>query len=219
METIASVFYEDGIAGFWKGLLPSMILLVNPAVQYMLFEKIQALLKFWKAHRLTKAAKAAAERATAPAEAEGDKKSELLARRCSAGSDDARGSVANGSSPVKLSPGEIFLAGALAKIGATVVTYPLIVVKARMQVSPSSTAAEGGDSSTWAIIAATARNEGLGGFFKGLHAKILQTALNAALMLMLKDQLQGVAKAALTHLAAPASLPPSALQKAPSAAG
>lgn len=34
------------------------------------------------------------------------------------------------------------------------------------------------------------RLEGFGGFFRGLRAKLLQTALNAALMLMLKEQVR-----------------------------
>ena len=42
------------------------------------------------------------------------------------------------------------------------------------------------------------QEEGTGGFFKGLRAKILQTALNAALMLMLKEQCFNATKAALS---------------------
>lgn len=41
---------------------------------------------------------------------------------------------------------------------------------------------------TWDAISRIAKEEGLGGFYKGMQAKILQTALNAALMLMIKEQ-------------------------------
>ncbi|GLC37465.1 hypothetical protein PLESTB_001857200 [Pleodorina starrii] len=227
-ETIASVFREDGLAGFWKGLLPSMILLANPAVQYMLFEKIKALFKFWKEQRLARSAAAGAAAAGG-----GGGGGELLPRRCSADSDEAMAPAAAkaaaaappAAKAVTLSAGEVFLAGALAKIGATIVTYPMIVIKARLQASSSSSsAAKAGassSSSTWGVIVDTARNEGPGGFFKGLRAKILQTALNAALMLMLKEQLHGVTKAALSCCAAaPATTAaPSVAVKAPSAAG
>ncbi|EFJ40234.1 hypothetical protein VOLCADRAFT_69839, partial [Volvox carteri f. nagariensis] len=181
-ETINSVFKEGGLGAFWKGLLPSMILLANPAVQYMLFEKIKAILKL---------------------------------------------RTAAGATSVELSAGEVFLAGALAKIGATVVTYPLIVIKARLQASSSASVGKGHGgaaayrATTWGVMVDTARNEGLGGFFKGLRAKILQTALNAALMLMLKEQLHEVTKRELTRLApAPPSVPAAAaVVRAPSAAG
>lgn len=43
---------------------------------------------------------------------------------------------------LKLGPGEVFVLGALAKIGATVVTYPMIVVKSRLQAIGKHTADE-----------------------------------------------------------------------------
>lgn len=244
-ETVRSILREEGVAGFWKGLFPAMILLVNPAVQYMLYEQILNLLRKWKAHRLAaaaakaaaaeerEAAEAAAADGAAAAAASDSETAAMLARRCSADSDDAMLEAAAGkasSNPeklhaqqqqtasaaahrkqqqqplsphqVQLSALEVFLAGALAKVGATVSTYPLIVVKQRLQASASSSkmaaVAGGFKPSTLGIIADTLTHEGPGGFFKGLRAKILQTALNAALMLMLKEELHGVSHRALT---------------------
>ncbi|KAG2426984.1 hypothetical protein HXX76_012768 [Chlamydomonas incerta] len=235
-ETITAVFREDGLGGFWKGLLPSMILLANPAVQYMLFEKIMNALKAWKARRLAaeaRAAAAAAKEAELAAEEHRETRA-ALARRRSADSDDALdGAAADAAAAdaaaakpaapvsaadVKLSATEVFLAGALAKIGATVVTYPLIVVKARLQASSKAAGSGAGGAaarpvSTWSIVSETARNEGLGGFFKGLRAKILQTALNAALMLMLKEQLHDVTRAALSVPLPRLPAPPPAMPK------
>lgn len=148
------VMSEAGLGGFWKGLLPSMILLANPAVQYMLYEQILGLLRTWKQRKADAAAK------------EGEE-----------------------VKPVKLSPLEVFMASALAKIGATFATYPLIVVKSRLQASGK--AAGGGSVSTKDVMVRTWQSEGIAGFYSGLQAKLLQTALNAALMLMLKEQLHG----------------------------
>lgn len=43
---------------------------------------------------------------------------------------------------------------------------------------------------TWDAIRRIWAEEGPGGYFKGMRAKILQTALNAALMLMIKEQVR-----------------------------
>lgn len=45
------------------------------------------------------------------------------------------------------------------------------------------------------------KEEGLAGYFKGMQAKILQTALNAALMLSIKDQVYQSSQAALNNAA------------------
>ncbi|KXZ43119.1 hypothetical protein GPECTOR_102g72 [Gonium pectorale] len=183
-ETIASVWREDGVGGFWKGLLPSMILLANPAVQYMLFEKIKALMLLWKEQRL-RAAAAAAKAAAAAAAAD----EELLSRRRSADSDEAIEAAAEAP---KAAAARAAAAGGVS----------LSAGEARVQAASAASAQSGGlRASTWGVIADTARREGAGGFFKGLRAKILQTALNAALMLMLKEQLHGATRSALAAAA------------------
>lgn len=56
-------------------------------------------------------------------------------------------------------------------------------------------------NSNCSVACARTQDEGVGGFFKGLKAKILQTALNAALMLMLKEQCYDFTKAAAANSA------------------
>ncbi len=57
-----------------------------------------------------------------------------------------------------------------------------------MQGRNSADTAHSKYSSTIGTIAVLLREEGIGGFYKGLRPKILQTALNAALMMALKEQ-------------------------------
>ncbi len=182
------IFAESGLAGFWAGLLPALVLVVNPAVQFMLYEQLLRLIRQLKTAR----------------------------QKLSADKDLPRAGAGGDASPVgeegpagsQLSAWEVFWASAVAKIGATggwgtkrlilhldcrlitvpppVVTYPMIVVKSRMQAASKSA---GRTSSTLGIIGTVWREGGLLGFFQGLKAKILQAALNAALMLMLKEQL------------------------------
>mmetsp|Transcript_11272 Transcript_11272/g.24282 ORF Transcript_11272/g.24282 Transcript_11272/m.24282 type:complete len:394 (-) Transcript_11272:1167-2348(-) len=175
------VYRESGILGFWKGLLPSLVLVVNPAVQYMLYEQLLRLLRHWKQQAQAADAQAVTSGSTADDQQPETSGGEVQPASCAA---------ASAKPPAKLSSAEIFVASALAKIGATVVTYPLIVVKSRLQA-----AGKGGSArdlqyaTTFSAISHIWGGEGVGGFFKGLRAKILQTALNAALMLMLKEQI------------------------------
>ncbi|KAK6928629.1 Mitochondrial substrate/solute carrier [Dillenia turbinata] len=80
------VYREAGVGGFWKGLVPTLIMVCNPSIQFMIYESS---LKHLKAKR----------------------------------------SATTGGTK-NVSALEVFLLGALAKLGATVSTYPLLVVKA-----------------------------------------------------------------------------------------
>ena len=90
---------EEGVTGLWLGIKPGLVLTVNPAITYGVFERIKSIL-------LLAQEKAAAAAATAPS---------------------------NG----KLTPGKNFLVGALSKTLATVVTYPYIMAKVRIQTRGS----------------------------------------------------------------------------------
>lgn len=162
-----------------------MVLVSNPAIQYMLYEQLLRILRRWKAANAAAAAPAPA----APKKAEGE--------------GEVAEAPAATAAPVKLTPLEIFLASAAAKVGATIATYWLVVVKSRMQAGGKDS--EFQYNGTWDALSTIYRQEGIGGFFKGLRSKILQTALNAALMLMLKEQVYSATK----HLLSAKSVSPS----------
>ncbi|KAL3732355.1 hypothetical protein ACJRO7_029078 [Eucalyptus globulus] len=143
-HVIQEVYNEAGFWGFWKGVFPTLIMVSNPSIQFMLYE---TMLK------------------------------KLNKRRALKGK----------SAPTAL---EIFLLGALAKLGATVVTYPLLVVKARLQAKQATT----GDKrhhykGTSDAILKMIHYEGLYGFYKGMSTKIVQSVLAAAVLFMVKEEL------------------------------
>ncbi|XP_074353669.1 peroxisomal nicotinamide adenine dinucleotide carrier-like isoform X2 [Apium graveolens] len=85
---------------------------------------------------------------------------------------------------------EIFLLGALAKLGATVVTYPLNVVKSRLQTKQVT----GGDKKyhykgTLDAVMKMIQYEGFSGFYKGMGTKVVQSVLSAAVLFMIKEEL------------------------------
>ncbi|CAN1173828.1 Peroxisomal nicotinamide adenine dinucleotide carrier [Linum perenne] len=145
-NAIKEVLDESGIPGLWKGVLPTLIMVSNPAIQFMLYE---TLLKKLKQRR-------------------------ALLRKGETG----------------ITAWEIFLLGALAKLGATVVTYPLLVVKSRLQAKQITT----GDKrhqykGTIDAILKMIRYEGLNGFYKGMSTKICQSVLAAAVLFMVKEEI------------------------------
>lgn len=40
-RTLAHILRDDGITGLWKGLKPSLVLCVNPAITYGMFERLK----------------------------------------------------------------------------------------------------------------------------------------------------------------------------------
>ncbi|KNE57974.1 hypothetical protein AMAG_04805 [Allomyces macrogynus ATCC 38327] len=156
-EMFLKVIREEGPASLWQGLIPALILVINPIIQYTVFEQARG--------RLEKI------------------------RRTSGGSG-------------VLSSFDIFLLGALAKLTATGVTYPYLIVKSRMQLKQSKT----DDSARYASVMDGFRkilkHEGVKGLYKGIETKIVQSVLTAALLFTAKEELFKVAVFILTVLGA-----------------
>ncbi|EFJ47224.1 hypothetical protein VOLCADRAFT_44148, partial [Volvox carteri f. nagariensis] len=164
-QIAVQLYKESGITGFWKGVLPGLVMVANPTLQYILYEWLTAKL--------------------------------LQLRRGSAAS-KALGKP--GSTP-RLGTGDVFLLTALAKLGATLVTYPMLLIKSRLQAMNSSTAHEARYSGVLDAGVAILRREGLAAFFKGMRLKMLQTVLAAALLMSIKEQVYQSTKAVMGSLA------------------
>ncbi|CAI8605309.1 unnamed protein product [Vicia faba] len=140
------VYNEAGIVGFWKGVIPALIMVCNPSIQFMIYESS---LKHLREKRSAKK--------------QGDTTITAL---------------------------EVFLVGAIAKLGATVATYPLQVVKSRLQAKQEI----GGNNSlrysgTFDAIFKMIRYEGFRGFYKGMSTKIVQSVFAASVLFMIKEEL------------------------------
>ncbi|KAH9618337.1 hypothetical protein KSS87_000698 [Heliosperma pusillum] len=145
-NAVQEVYSEAGFLGFWKGVIPTLIMVSNPSMQFMLYETLLKKVKERRAMKKT---------------------------------------ASNGVTAL-----EIFLLGAVAKLGATVVTYPLLVVKSRLQAKQVA----GADKrhhyeGTFDAIMKMIHNEGLAGFYKGMRTKIVQSVVAAAVLFMIKEEL------------------------------
>jgi len=157
-ETVSDILSEDGITGLWRGLKPSLVLTVNPAITYGMFERFRVLLL---------------------------------------GEDG------------KMTPGRAFLIGALSKTLATVVTFPYIMAKVRLQAKYGPEAEDvlvDQQTSTSAVTASKAKKEryngaldvlfkvyktkGIAGLYQGMQAQIIKAVLAQALLFGLKDVIE-----------------------------
>ena len=146
-DAVHRIHAEEGVRGFYKGLVPSLILVSNPAIQFVVYEQCIRILTKQAAKAAAKAAATAATTAVAVA--------------------GTAAATATSAPPpsIHLSSLQYFTLGAFAKAVATVVTYPYQVVKSRQQ------AARGATQSTWALVTQMMREEGVGSFFNGMNAK------------------------------------------------
>jgi hypothetical protein len=152
------IIREDGVTGLWLGIKPGMVLTVNPAITYGVYERLKSLL--------------------------------LLAN----------------SASIKLTPGTSFLLGAFSKTLATIVTYPYIMAKVRIQARSADTDASeskgllGGRNGNiepkamhvgaLGLLLRVLRKEGFVGWYQGMSAQIIKAVLSQALLFVSKEQFE-----------------------------
>jgi adenine nucleotide transporter 17 len=44
IETIQNILAKDGAAAFWRGIGPALVLVINPVLQYTVFEQLKNIL-------------------------------------------------------------------------------------------------------------------------------------------------------------------------------
>lgn len=150
------IYTQAGLAGFYKGLGPSLVMVVNPTVQYIMYEWLAAY---------------------------------ALALR--------RRATAAGGQAARLRVTDVFLVSAAAKIGATLLTYPMLVIKNRLQSINRHTVADMQYRGVMHAVDCILRGEGLQGFYKGMGVKMVQTVLAAALLMTLKEEVYNATSALL----------------------
>ncbi|KAJ2699799.1 hypothetical protein FB645_005200 [Coemansia sp. IMI 203386] len=104
----------------------------------------------------------------------------------------AKSAVLRRSGRAQMTAAEAFWVGALAKTLATVVTYPYIMAKVRLQWRPSREEVQkrGKDAiytSSADVLTKVLRSEGITGWFRGMQTQIVKAVITQALMLMIKE--------------------------------
>lgn len=129
----------EGAKGLWAGAVPSLLLVANPAIQFMVYEALKR--RFVLDIQHTSALK-------------------------------------------------FFAIGAIAKIIATVLTYPLQLVQTKLRHGNTDKSLElPPDTDMVQMLLIILKKQGAAGLFRGLEAKLLQTVLTAALMFMTYEKI------------------------------
>ncbi|GAA5968965.1 hypothetical protein JCM8115_002170 [Rhodotorula mucilaginosa] len=148
-RAIAHILRDDGVTGLWRGLRPSLVLCINPAITYGMFERLKTfMLK------------------------PGD----------------------------KMTPFKAFVLGALSKTLATVVTYPYIMAKTRLQAGAGDDDDDDDDTKPHKheerykgaidCLQQVYKEEGIFGWYQGMQAQIIKAVLSQALLFGIKDALE-----------------------------
>ena len=175
-HTFRTVVAEEGLAGLYKGLVPSLILVSNPAVQFLAYEQLLVLLSRYYRARHTAATQL------------------LSSVRTTHANTPALLPIPPTPLPA-LSSLDFFVLGAVSKAVATIITYPYQVVKSRMQADKK--ASDSSLSETVAVLRQIVEREGVGALYNGMAAKMTQTVLNSAFMFMMYEKLAEVMLKAL----------------------
>ncbi|PWN35714.1 mitochondrial carrier [Meira miltonrushii] len=133
------ILREDGVTGLWRGLKPSLVLTVNPAITYGVYERVKNI---------------------------------ILAA----------------SADGKMTPYKSFLVGALSKTLATIVTFPYILSKIRLQAK--DTRYKGAID----CLTQIAKEKGLSGWYQGMQAQITKAVLAQALLFYFRDYFEIVTR-------------------------
>ena len=166
--------YADG--GMYTGIWPSLVLTCNPALNYMLFDRLKASYLAWKQRQ----AAAAAATKVEPGYANAPRPSPPSGAQAQ----PSLGVV----SPAQLSSFEAFAVGMAAKMVATMLTYPLIRAKTVLQSGVTES------KSLFLVALQLLKQEGFLGWFRGLKPMLLNAMLGGALMVMGKEKIQQIVR-------------------------
>eukprot|EP00884_Botryococcus_braunii_P010077 jgi/Botrbrau1/19070/Bobra.0785s0001.1 len=165
-DAVKQILKEEGVGGFYRGLLPSLLLVSHGAIQFTVYEEMKRLVA----------------RISLPP----PRGQERIGRGPS-----ERGQPPENNGGLSLSPATISLMGAASKLCASLVTYPSQVVRARVQQRQYAKRPVR-YTSGWLTLRTILRREGVGGLYKGLLPNMLRVMPQSALTFVVYEKVLDV---------------------------
>ncbi|CDI84906.1 peroxisomal membrane protein, putative [Eimeria praecox] len=166
-KMLIEILRKEGFRGWLAGIVPALVLVLNPAIQFTLYDHLRVKLMQLKQRWRTTSRESSSNSLSSQYSSTGSLVSDRLLR-------------------VRVTPAESFLMGLTAKLAATLVTYPYLVVKTRAQSKVYNV--KDYSSSVRSLITIL-ETEGLPGLFAGLPSKLTATLLSSAIMFTVYEQL------------------------------
>ncbi|PHJ23876.1 mitochondrial carrier superfamily protein [Cystoisospora suis] len=178
------IWKKEGLRGWFAGIVPALVLVLNPAIQFFLYDLLKETLTTLKVQTTKRPTDHGERRRWNTAPGAG---AILSTPRRSGTADESR--FQEGLSPARrppLSASEAFILGIVAKLCATLLTYPYLVVKTRAQTKLHNVH---DNSASFRCLVTILETEGLRGLFAGLHSKLLATLASSAIMFSVYEKL------------------------------
>lgn len=158
-DLVKLIWKEEGIAGFYKGVVASYVGCVEGAIQWIVYEKVKDVLQLTANRRVA---------------AEGG--------RGNTGGSQGAGANKGKDGKGEVRPEEFFAAAALSKTVAILLTYPHEVVRTRMrEQAVNGVYKYKGFVNTLRLLA---REEGFRGCYSGMGIHLARSVPNAAVMFL-----------------------------------
>jgi solute carrier family 25 folate transporter 32 len=163
LDAVRTIYTTEGLAAFYRGLIPSLFGIAHVAVQFPIYEQFKA----WA--------------------------SEYRVLLNEVEVPDHIGMVAETDNDTQLSNSRILLTSGASKMIASIATYPHEVIRTQLQIQKRSIAGAGASASSAAAvthpgIVGTVREilhaEGGRGLYKGLSVNLLRTVPNSAVTML-----------------------------------
>ena len=136
LRTIIKIYKKEGMSAFFKGFVANVILVLNPVINFVVYEQLK----------------------------------KLLTRR----------------GEKNVAAWKIFAASSLGKLLATIVTYPIITIRIKQQANQ--------DMKAYELFQKIVQKMALGDYFSGIQAKIVQTVLYNAFLLVFYEKIRAAVK-------------------------